>query len=47
MLVGLLASPHMHLLPGDRVAYLGPVPGAYCGLRCVRRPKTGEVAGAR
>lgn len=24
-----------HLLPGDRVAYLGPVPGAYCGVRCV------------
>ena len=23
------------LLPGDRVAYVGPVPGAYCGLRCV------------
>jgi len=23
------------LLPGDRVAYLGPVPGAYCGVRCV------------
>jgi NADPH2:quinone reductase len=23
------------LLPGDRVAYLGPVPGAYCGARCV------------
>ena len=23
------------LLPGDRVAYLGPVPGAYCGLRSV------------
>jgi NADPH:quinone reductase len=23
------------LMPGDRVAYLGPVPGAYCGLRCV------------
>lgn len=23
------------LLPGDRVAYLGPVPGAYCDLRCV------------
>ena len=23
------------LLPGDRVAYLGPVPGAYCGLRNV------------
>jgi NADPH:quinone reductase-like Zn-dependent oxidoreductase/uncharacterized protein YndB with AHSA1/START domain len=22
-------------LPGDRVAYLGPVPGAYCSLRCV------------
>jgi NADPH:quinone reductase len=22
-------------MPGDRVAYLGPVPGAYCGLRCV------------
>ncbi|VTU21039.1 Quinone oxidoreductase 1 [Variovorax sp. PBS-H4] len=22
-------------LPGDRVAYLGPVPGAYCGVRCV------------
>ncbi|MBT2320886.1 SRPBCC family protein [Variovorax paradoxus] len=23
------------LLPGDRVAYLGPVPGAYCDVRCV------------
>jgi NADPH:quinone reductase-like Zn-dependent oxidoreductase/uncharacterized protein YndB with AHSA1/START domain len=23
------------LMPGDRVAYLGPLPGAYCGLRCV------------
>ena len=23
------------LLPGDRVAYLGPVPGAYCGARTV------------
>ncbi|NDZ14445.1 hypothetical protein C7T35_35175 [Variovorax sp. WS11] len=23
------------LLPGDRVAYLGPLPGAYCGVRCV------------
>jgi NADPH:quinone reductase-like Zn-dependent oxidoreductase len=23
------------LLPGDRVAYLGPQPGAYCDLRCV------------
>jgi NADPH:quinone reductase len=23
------------LLPGDRVAYLGPVPGAYCGMRSV------------
>ena len=23
------------LMPGDRVAYLGPVPGAYCGLRNV------------
>ena len=23
------------LLPGDRVAYLGSVPGAYCGIRCV------------
>jgi NADPH2:quinone reductase len=23
------------LIPGDRVAYLGPVPGAYCGARCV------------
>jgi NADPH:quinone reductase-like Zn-dependent oxidoreductase/uncharacterized protein YndB with AHSA1/START domain len=23
------------LMPGDRVAYLGPSPGAYCGLRCV------------
>jgi NADPH:quinone reductase-like Zn-dependent oxidoreductase len=22
-------------LPGDRVAYLGPLPGAYCSLRCV------------
>jgi NADPH:quinone reductase-like Zn-dependent oxidoreductase len=32
------------LLPGDRVAYLGPVPGAYCSVRsvpaswCVRLP---------
>jgi NADPH:quinone reductase len=24
-----------HVMPGDRVAYLGPVPGAYCGVRCV------------
>ena len=23
------------LLPGDRVAYLGPVPGSYCSVRCV------------
>ncbi len=23
------------VLPGDRVAYLGPVPGAYCSVRCV------------
>ncbi len=23
------------LIPGDRVAYLGPVPGAYCTVRCV------------
>jgi NADPH2:quinone reductase len=23
------------LLPGDRVAYLGPIPGAYCGVRTV------------
>ena len=23
------------LLPGDRVAYLGPQPGAYCSVRCV------------
>jgi NADPH:quinone reductase-like Zn-dependent oxidoreductase len=23
------------LLPGDRVAYLGPMPGAYCGVRSV------------
>ena len=23
------------MLPGDRVAYLGPVPGAYCGVRTV------------
>jgi NADPH:quinone reductase len=23
------------LMPGDRVAYLGPQPGAYCGVRCV------------
>ena len=23
------------LLPGDRVAYLGPIPGAYCSVRCV------------
>jgi NADPH:quinone reductase len=22
-------------LPGDRMAYLGPTPGAYCGVRCV------------
>ena len=22
-------------LPGDRVAYLGPLPGAYCSVRCV------------
>ena len=24
-----------HVLPGDRVAYLGPQPGAYCSMRCV------------
>jgi NADPH:quinone reductase-like Zn-dependent oxidoreductase len=24
-----------HVMPGDRVAYLGPAPGAYCGVRCV------------
>lgn len=24
-----------HVAAGDRVAYLGPVPGAYCGVRCV------------
>jgi NADPH:quinone reductase-like Zn-dependent oxidoreductase/uncharacterized protein YndB with AHSA1/START domain len=24
-----------HVLPGDRVAYLGPQPGAYCSVRCV------------
>ena len=23
------------MLPGDRVAYLGPVPGAYCSVRTV------------
>lgn len=23
------------LLSGDRVAYIGPVPGAYCGVRCI------------
>lgn len=23
------------LVPGDRVAYLGPLPGAYCSVRCV------------
>ncbi len=23
------------LMPGDRVAYVGPVPGAYCSVRCV------------
>ncbi len=29
-------GPGVHgLLPGDRVAYLGPVPGAYCSLRNV------------
>jgi NADPH:quinone reductase len=29
-------GPHVNgLLPGDRVAYLGPVPGAYCGVRNV------------
>lgn len=37
------------LLPGDRVAYLGPVPGAYCGVRnvpadwVVRLPPTVEA----
>ncbi|HEY6134379.1 MAG TPA: zinc-binding dehydrogenase, partial [Rubrivivax sp.] len=36
------------LLPGDRVAYLGPVPGAYCSVRsvpaawCVRLPPAVE-----
>ena len=24
-----------HVMPGDRVAYLGPQPGAYCSVRCV------------
>ena len=24
-----------HVMPGDRVAYLGPAPGAYCSVRCV------------
>jgi len=24
-----------HVMPGDRVAYLGPVPGAYASVRCV------------
>jgi NADPH:quinone reductase len=24
-----------HVMPGDRVAYLGPVPGSYCSVRCV------------
>jgi NADPH:quinone reductase-like Zn-dependent oxidoreductase len=24
-----------HVMPGDRVAYLGPLPGAYCSIRCV------------
>ena len=24
-----------HVMPGDRVAYLGPMPGAYCSVRCV------------
>jgi len=29
-------GPNVHaLLPGDRVAYLGPVPGAYCSVRSV------------
>jgi NADPH:quinone reductase len=23
------------IMPGDRVAYLGPIPGAYCNVRCV------------
>lgn len=23
------------VMPGDRVAYLGPIPGAYCNVRCV------------
>jgi NADPH2:quinone reductase len=26
------------VMPGDRVAYLGPVPGAYCSVRCVPAP---------
>ena len=25
----------MGLMPGDRVAYVGPAPGSYCSLRCV------------
>jgi len=30
------AGPNVNgVLPGDRVAYLGPVPGAYCGVRNV------------
>jgi NADPH2:quinone reductase len=30
------AGPNVHgFMTGDRVAYLGPVPGAYCGIRCV------------
>jgi NADPH:quinone reductase len=24
-----------HVMPGDRVTYLGPAPGAYCSVRCV------------
>jgi NADPH:quinone reductase-like Zn-dependent oxidoreductase/uncharacterized protein YndB with AHSA1/START domain len=29
-------GPHVSgFLPGDRVAYMGPVPGAYCGVRSV------------
>jgi NADPH2:quinone reductase len=29
------AGPGTTLLPGDRVAYLGPLPGAYCSVRTV------------
>ncbi len=33
-------------MPGDRVAYLGPTPGAYCGVRCVPADKVVRLPAA-